>query len=301
MKHLLWLPIIAAMLTAGIGVVAQEELNPYNLPGDSIDIKAREAGLAALGKVNDLRVKAKAALKKGDVARATQLFEQTIAVNPYLGDEARIALADIYTHAHKNPDVIRVLKPMIYPPPDSGSSLASDLRTRMLYVLAILEHSQWQEAATVYEQSFKGVSTSPDIQIRNGEVRWDLPYYTGGDHTLPEVHFNSEQPDYAGLRAQAHLILGTSPRLLANGVDDIPYMLDHLKQTLKNNRRSLDAMFASGYLLARMGRFSEAREAYMNTAKLAPKEAKPEIDAALKALKVLEDKKNTVQTNKTDE
>jgi tetratricopeptide (TPR) repeat protein len=105
------------------------------------------------------------------------------------------------------------------------------------------------------------------------------------------VHFSVENPDFADLQAQAHLILGCREPLFSEYEDRVPYMLAHLKQAIKYDRFSLDAHFLSGILLAKLERFDEARAAFKLAAGLAPAEAKPEIAAALKDLQVQEAQK----------
>ena len=71
---------------------------------------------------------------------------------------------------------------------------------------------------------------------------WNLSDYAGTPHTLPEAHFNPDQSDYTGLRAQAHLILGaryphyigeTDDTLQARENKKNQHRLDHLQQVIE--------------------------------------------------------------------
>jgi Flp pilus assembly protein TadD len=93
------------------------------------------------------------------------------------------------------------------------------------------------------------------------------------------------------LRAQASLIRGAIQPQFVEEADKPAYMLEHLKQSLKYNPKSLDATYLSGFMLAKMERFAEARQAYEKALRLASKEARPEAEKALEALKIQEEEK----------
>ena len=265
-----------------------QEPHPRYLGGPDADPAAIASGDAHLHQSDLLKQQAKEAIKKGEFSKAVPLLEQALRVIDL--SEPRILLADIYIRQGKTDDVLRTLWSMIYPDPHSDSDIGHNVTTRMKYVLALLNKNRWQEAVTVYEESFTGVQVTVFGGSKNGELPWQLPS-DGPVHTVPEMHFSTEYTNYPALTAQAHLILGCRSPMFVESKDKAPYMIDHLQKALKSNRKLLDARFLIGVLLAKMERFTEARSTFEETARLAPKEAQPEIAAALKDLKVQEDKK----------
>ena len=290
LKHFLWPLIAAATLCCAQALVsAQDQTGADPVTGRLKDDPARiAAGDAMVRRWELLTKQGKAALKKGDTPAAITLFEHRLTEYPDF--ETSMLLAGIYTGSGKLDDAIRVFRPLIYPGPDGGSYEAHLPTTRMKYVLALLDRGNWAEAAAVYEASFTGDNVRVYRQPTLADLKWSVPGYRGTAHTLPLKHFSVNDPDYAGLQAQAHLILGArEPQFIPT--DDMPkYMLDHLKQALKYDPYSLDAHFISGILLVKMEKFKEARAEFQRTAKLAPDSAQAEIESALKNLDEHENK-----------
>lgn len=146
----------------------------------------------------------------------------------------------------------------------------------MTYVLALLDTGRWHEAASLYEENIKK------------PLRWSVPCYGvgmgGKDHTLREVHFDPNTVNVVGLRAQAHLILGS--RWPFNGDIEAPKstyigMLDHLQQVIHNDPTCTDAHFLKGVILSELNRFDEAKAAFGKTLELVPRETRPEVQAAI--------------------
>ena len=225
---------------------------------------------------------AKMALKKNDLHKAEALLKEALSFCPD-DDEACVRLAELHIRSKQPKLVIADLDPIVNPRPNLISSIGNDVVTRMLYVLAQLDCGNWEAAATCYSKGFRS------------DLTWNLP---GGEpaHTFPNVPFSPDNPDFLGMRAQAHLILGARLPHFITGQDVPPYMLEHLRQALQYNPKSLDATFLSGFMLAQMERFPEARAAYEKALRLASKEARPEVQKALVALKVEEDAKRAKDT-----
>ena len=236
------------------------------------DIKAR------LAKASDLRKQAIALANNKEYAKAVPLFQQAIETFPPEPD-CSARLAYIYEKWKQPQNIVNVLRPILYPV-GFNSSTQNDQRVQMLYVLALLDTGKWEEAATFYE---KKVTTPP---------RWGVPCYGvgagGKDHNVPNVHFDPDIVNVPGLRAQAHLILGTRAPYDwdYSSVNAIyTYELDHLQQALQSDRRCVDAQFLIGVIQSELLHFDEAKIAFDKTLKLVPREAKPEIEAAIKKMK----------------
>lgn len=290
MKSIFWIAIVVVFMTAGGFARAQGDAKDFNSLPPLHDPAVVAATEAREKQSNLLRQQAKEALKKGDTAKAIDLFEQAVKAFE-IDTQSRIFLTDIYIKQGKNDDVIRILRPLFYHDTHIGYSDEHEITVRMKYVLALLAKNRWAEAVTIYEESFaKEGATTNFGESRNGELKWQLPG-GGPEHTLPEVHFSIDDYNISGLSAQAHLILGSREPADVEYEVRAPYMLAHLKQALKYDRFSLDAQFLSGILLAKMERFDEARTAFKQAARLAPDSAQLEIAAALKDLKVQEEQK----------
>ncbi len=259
---------------------AQYMANP-----EELDRKVR-----ALNAANDkrsaetsrLNKEALAFIKKQQYSKALPLMLQSIKVNPNHGVTIEL-LVTCYVGLKRPGDVIDVLKPLVYTLPNAVNPYGFETQTRMIYVLALLDTGNWEEAASVYEQWIK---TPP---------RWAVPCYGvgngGKEHTVPDVHFDPNISNVPGLRAQAHLILGTRAPYLGNILSSEEcevYMLDHLQQALQSDRRCLDAQFLSGVILNDLNRFDEARVAFAKALKLAPRETKPEIETAIASMNTRE-------------
>ncbi|HLJ55294.1 MAG TPA: tetratricopeptide repeat protein, partial [Chthonomonadaceae bacterium] len=98
---------------------------------------------------------------------------------------------------------------------------------------------------------------------------------------FPEVHFSKINPDFPGMRAQAHLILGAIQPRYIDFFAAPAYMLLHIEEVLRIFPGSLDARFLKAVLLAKMDRYDEARKAFAVASKNAPKPALDEIKAEL--------------------
>lgn len=285
MQRIFWLSLVIALMLLGIGVSAQKPdnsssayVNPH--PGSystPVDRAAYEAGLERIRKSEELKNEAKDLLQQGNISKAIPLLEQRLPL--FANDEDRILLADLYSRQGKPDEVIRVMHSVIYPDPHIVTYASKDPSARMLYVLALIDKGKWEEAVAVYEPT---IHSNP---------RWQLPG-GGSQHTFPSVHFDSHVADSTAMRAQAHLIIGASLSLcIETEENQLPYMLDHLKQSLKYNAESPDAHFLSGLLLTKLNRFHQARKEFNSAAKYASDTAQPEIGAALKDLQVQEAQK----------
>jgi tetratricopeptide (TPR) repeat protein len=281
MKYLLHL-CIAVPLALVLGVAGAQNAPEVDKFHNGNYVTPEERALIAASRESLLHcsqclAQARAALKKNDVKKAEVFLTQALSFDRDDG-EACLRLAEMHNRAKQPSAVVADLEPIVNPRPGSGSSVGSDISVRMLYVLAQLDCGNWGAAAACYQKSF-----------RIGE-EWHLP---GGRprHTFPNVQFSPDNPDVLGLRAQAYLIRGGYSPEFVEEQDKPPYMLENLRQALKYNPKSMDANYLSGFMLAKMERFAEARAAYEKAMRLASKEARPEVKQALDALKVQEDTK----------
>lgn len=278
---------MALIISAVAAVGAQESLGLPRLPDDPVKIAAGEEKMRQL---EQLTRQGKDALAKGDTLKAIDFFEQRLRFGIHF--ETALMLSNIYLKLNRTDDTIRSLRLLIYPSKEfpTGTFIPT---IRMKYVLALLEQGEWEEAVIVYERSFSNPQQSQPSAATQFSWVWALPvpWYQGPSHTLPKLHFSVDTPQYLDLEEQCHLVLGARmPELMAT--KDMPaYMLGHLQKLLKLNRSNLDALFISGELLTVLERYDEARAMYKSAAKIAPNEAKPEIDVAVKELKTREDQK----------
>lgn len=273
------LSMTGVLLVLGIAGVQAAPQNPKAL--GYFDISEERAMMAAtnerLRKCALLRSQGIAALQKNDLRKAEALLKQALSVDP-TDPESSVRLAQMHMRSKQPAAVITDLDPIVNPKPGSGNSEGSAITTRMLYVLAQLDCGNWEAAATCYQKSYRHDQT------------WLLPY-GGPVHPFPNIPFTPENPDFSGLRAQAHLILGGCLPSFFQPKDAPPYRLEQLRQALKYNPKSLDATYLSGFMLGKMERFAEARQAYEKALRLASKEVRPEIQQSLEALKEQEDAK----------
>ena len=284
MKHLFVFCTLAPLLLT-LSVARSQTLPPNEPPhiGKVPDDPETSAAVAALDKrINQcfqLRNQGVAALKKNEVKKAETLFKQALSFFPEDG-EAGVRLAEIHIRAKQPSAVAADLEHIVNPRPGAGNSVGSEITTRMLYVLAQLDCGNWGAAAECY------------LKIPRSNFIWSLPG-GGPAHPFPNVAFTPENPDFLGMRTQAHLILGAAQSHYVEQQDAPAYMLEHLRQALKYDPRSLDATYLCGFMLAKMERFPEARTAYEKAMRMASKEARPEIQQSLDALKVQEEAKRT--------
>lgn len=278
MRCLRWLPALSFFAVA-MPSVAQIAAPPGRIRDNAV-IAANEARLQ---RADRLRREGEEALRKGEKAQAVTLFQQALEVDPDLSTP-RILLADIYIKDHRPADVVAVLEYIVHPLPNRSFSEGSDIRTRMKYVLALLDLRRWEEAATLYEQSI-----DMHEKGRANNLHWNLPGFGIGagykDHWLPDLHFKPETENFMGLAAQAHLVLGVHQPGGLYGEDALAYMLDHVQQALKYERRSQDAQFIRGVLLGKLRRFAEASAAFAIASKNASPEVQEEIRATLRKIK----------------
>ena len=303
MKCFLWLPTTALLLTLGAALthadvielpipIRQGELHGKvvdPVTGLVYDADARRAaGYAQLRQYNIWWKQAEAFLLKKEVAKALPLLQKAYASEPTLSSVNEL-LADIY-HQQKRPeDVLNVLRTVVYTQRYFTTSatgqetiVTGQETTQMKYALALLDTGQWEEAVALYTKCVPA------------PLHWEVPGYGHGnggqDHTLPDVHFSPDVSDMPALRAQIHLILGSrQPQFGVASLDEkegLLYMLDHLQQTLKNDRNSLDAQFLMAVVLGNLERYEEAKKAFALVAKNAPRETRPEIMAALAQLDI---------------
>lgn len=279
MKHLFSLcaavPLVLLLQVSGAQGAA--EGGAFSIPEDAATRAAIERDRARSQQCFLLRSQGVAALKKNDIKKAETLLKQALSFDPTDG-EACVRLAEMHMRSKQPEAAVADLEPIVNPRLGSTNSVGSEITTRMLYVLAQLDCGKWGAAAACYEKSFR-----PDLA-------WSLPG-GGPTHKFPNVRFSPENPDFLGLRAQAHLILGAYQPHYVEQQDRPQYMLDQLREALKYNPRSLDAAYLSGWMLAKMERFPEARAAYEKAMRLVSKEARPEVQQALQDLKTQEERK----------
>ena len=253
----------------------------HTLPGDA----EHAAALNAKAKqVDQLKKQAEEQIAKGELSKAVSLLQQAIQEWP-AGDyqEGRLLLAETYTRMGRKRDAILAFQLLIYPTNTVGS-IAQDITTQMKYVLLVLSDGNWSEAAVVYNRS----------------ANRDLPYrISDGDKilTLSKVQFDPTSPDFSGLKARAHLILGAQEPI--HETVSVESRLDHLKQALRYEPRLVEAHLISGKLLAQNGRFTAARTEYTRAAGQAPENLQPEIASALKRIKFQEDAQKNGKTSQT--
>jgi len=291
-KYVYGLLLASALVITNHSACAQGQTSPGNGASGAASNGPFPISTGSNGEMreyNNLILQWKQAFQKDEPDKAIAPLEH--AARMAIDGEPNVVLANIYSQAKRWDDVIRVLRPLIYPSPTNYESEGHYPTTRMLFVLAVLEKGNWSEAATVYEQSFTGVQITMYGQSSLEKLKWLIPGYQGMTHNLPPKHFSVNDPDYTGLQAQAHLILGSrNPEFVT--LEDMPkYMLDHLKQSLKYDPESLDAHFISGVLLDKLGKFSEARIEFQQTANRAPETLQAEIKTALNDLDAHEKKK----------
>ena len=269
MKFLYWLPIAALLLPVATLAGAQ-----FIDPRETFDEHHRQVMEEnAKPKVYDiLTAQAKALLRKKEIDKAIPLLQKALAIAPDHID-ANELLADIYMQ-RKRPE--EALQPIVYTQSFQENGVGGLLIPEMKYILALLDTGHWEEAAALYEKGIRD------------PLHWTMPGYYAGkgspEFTLPNVHFTSGYADMPGLRAQAHLILGSRQPIFGlaglDQKDHLPYMYDQLQQALKSNRNSLEAQFLSAVALGSMKRYEEARKAFAVVSKNAPRETRPEIKVA---------------------
>ena len=301
MKSMLWL--LAAALLPSAAVPTRAQAPDYIASGSTITRSelsdpALRAQLIEEGRRNglaqDQKFQAKEALEKGDMATAFSLLQQSVHNNPIDG-MACVLLAYFYVQKGQPANVIATLDPIVNFGPYNSHSTGREPTTRMIYVLAQLDRYAWKEAVACYEQTWRPRS-NPIFGAHAESHLWDLP--GGGPvHSWPDLKFSADVPDYTGMRAQAHLIIGTTLPDCMEEKDQYPYMLDHLKQVLRINPNSLDAHFVSGWLLGKTARFAEARIEYALAARFASPDAQKEITAELTKLKDKEESVKRFQTS----
>ena len=279
------------MLALGIGspLAFGQEIDPLStpdlpfarihlLPGyheSSVALSARANQVAQLKK------QAEEQIGKGELSKAASLLQQAIREWP-VGDyqEGRLLLAETYTRMGRKRDAILAFQLLIYPKNTIGS-VGQDITTPMKYVLLLLSDGNWSEAAVVYNRS-----TNSDIH-----------YWISGEDqilTSAKVQFDPTSPDYSGLQARAHLIVGATEPI--NEIGSVASRLDHLKQALRYQPRLVEAHLVSGELLAQNRRFAEARKELTRAAGQAPENLQPEIASALKRIKFQEDAQKNRET-----
>ena len=276
MKHLFSLS--AVVLLALLHQVSGAQSTDGPLLPKGVDARALIAAKdSRLHQCDLLRSQGLAALKKHEVKKAEALFKKALSFEPD-DEESCMRLAEIHQSARQPGAVVADLEPLINPPPYTGNSVGTEIATRMMYVLAQLDCGNWEPAAACYEK------------IPRSNLIWSLPG-GGPSHPFPDIQFSPVNPDFLGLRAQAHLILGAYHPHFVEQQDRPQYMLEHLRQVLKMNSKSMDAAYLSGFMLTKMDRFPEARLFYEKAMRLVSKEARPEIQKALDTLKVAEEEK----------
>ena len=283
---------ILRLLTTTALIVSNSTAKAQIHNGNSPLVKDPDAFIAAEQaynrEIDALRKKAASFISKREIVKAIPILKQ-ILLEEDASEDSRVMLADIYSRWNRPNDTAQVLQPMYDSAKRHYGSVQGDVVTRMKYVLALLDTGKWEDAAKMYEQS---VPEPLPWMVPPVGMRFNLKL-----HTLPSPHFSPDIVDGPGLRAQAHLILGTQEAsyMSLDKLQDntLSYLLDHLQQAIKSDRRNVDAHFLRAVLLAKMDRFDEARAAFEQTTKLAPREAKPEIKIALDALNSFEEfKKN---------
>ncbi|MCW3051363.1 MAG: hypothetical protein JWN14_533 [Chthonomonadales bacterium] len=289
MKHLFSL-FIVALLALVMGVASaqeglQEQTGVRKVKGYGNFESDQTRAMLAADRIRSqqsfaLLGQAKVALKKNDLRKAESLLKQALSFEAD-NDEACLRLADIHIRAKQPSAIVADLEPIVNPRPGATDSVGNEITTRMLYVLAQLDNGNWEAAAKCYQKGYR-----PD-------QKWSLPG-GGPDHSFPNLQFSPDNPDVLALRAQAHLMLGGYQPHFVEEEYKPSYMLEHLRQALKYNPKSMDATFLSGFMLAKMERFPEARTAYEKAMRMASKEARPEIQKALDTLKVKEDEKRAI-------
>jgi len=234
-------------------------------------VKAHDARvMAQSGESRFLVAQAIQALAKGETRSAVGLLQKAITAYPD-GGEARLRLAYIHAQLKQADAVIADLKPIVYPPPNVGGGVGAEVTTRMIYVLALLDRGDWQEAASLYNASMK-----PNLV-------WWIPG-GGPNNPFPEIRFAADTPDFTDLRGLAHLILGACPPVNLEMAEQPSYMLGHIKELLRVFPGSADGRFIYAILLGKMEKFDEARAAFERASLNATPARKDEIKKALKAM-----------------
>ena len=256
-------------------------LRIHTLPGDN----ERASALTARAKQGaQLKKQAEEQIGKGELSKAVSLLQQAIQQWP-VGDyqEGRLLLAETYTRMGRKRDAILAFQLLIYPKNTFGG-IDQDPTTHMKYVLLLLNDGNWSEAAVVYNRSTNG----------------DIPYSISEDDKIPslsKVQFDPTSPDFSGLKARAHLILGAQEP--SHEIVSVEARLDHLKQALRYEPRLVEAHLISGELLAQNRRFAEARTEFTRAAGQAPENLQPKIASALKRIKFQENAQKNRETSQT--
>ena len=285
--------LLSCVLALGIGsplafgqeIVRDDKLDDlpivriHTLPGDAEHASALNARAK---QVDQLKKQAEEQIGKGELSKAVRLLQQAIEEWP-AGDyqEGRLLLAETYTRMGRKHDALLAFQLLIYPKNTIGS-IGQDVTTQMKYVLLLLSDGNWSEAAVVYNRS-----TNRDIHYMISDE--------GTIQTLSKVQFDPTSPDYSGLKARAHLILGAQGPMHATV--SVESRLDHLKQALGYQPRLVEAHLISGELLAQKRRFAEARTEFARAAGQAPGNLQPEIASALKQIKLQEDTQKNWETS----
>ncbi len=290
MKHCLLLPVVmflvAATLTSAQMPQPHDRINHHKPITDPAILAIIAARAARQQESADLLREARGALKRGDFPSAFPLLQQALSLDPDDG-ETRLMLSFFYVQKGQPDNVIAMLKPIIYPLDNNPDSVGNEISTRMIYTLALLDRNAWRDAVASYDKAWHP-DPSTLLPGHSPSHVWDLP--GGGPvHPWPDPQFSADKVDYSGLRAQAHLVLGSTLPGFMEEKYQFPYMLQHLRQVLLINTTSLDANFISGWLLGKMERFDDARVAYASAEQLGSPAVQKEINVELSKLKFKED------------
>ncbi len=266
--------LIIGLLLFAIPQLAVAQFAPFDTSEEGIRA-AQAANAARHNRFLVLCAQAEALLIDNNSAKAIPLLEQAFDLNP---DFTPVSLGDLYIQLKRPADALRVLRPLVYSHSFVFNNGGGDLATNMKYVLALLDMNQWAEAVSVYERTVRG------------PVRWELPVSlinSRQPHYLPTVHFSPDVLNEPGLRAQAHLIIGSRcPIMGVAALDEQKgylFMLDHLQQTLRSDRHSLDAQFLTGAVLGLLECYDEAKNAFDTAIKNTPKDDRARMEAEVQS------------------
>lgn len=240
---------------------------PVSVPSQKVTNPAAEAAyLEQIKRVRPLIKEAQAEVDKGHYQRAENLLQQAIVLNS-TSAEAWLHLADVCEKQNKQTDALKAYHELVYSNQKGwGSSINSDMVTRMKYVLALLRSNKWQEAVAVYDLAMK---TSIEVD----------------GHPLVDSGFSPNRREISRLEEVAHVVLGTqSPTW---GPPSKAEQKKHLEAAVRLQPNLPMVQFVYAQKLEKDGDFVAAKAAYQKAATHADGDLKVKAQSAVQRITTL--------------
>ena len=214
--------VLAPFFLLGVGCIALAHQQRHTIPPkaplmESIikdtetGRKGREAETALLIRIQPMLKQGQAAVAKGQYAQAEGIFRQVLQLQ---GHDARtwLLLADVYERQGKEAKALEAYRTLLYPV-NWGSSISSDVTTRMRYVLALCRSNRYEEAAQVFDKAMNATVLENIADALREQIAQTHDAMTQEDaveaHSLLPLRFDPASPDKRLLQAAAHYVLGT--------------------------------------------------------------------------------------------